>query len=1027
MSLSSLSIKRPVLTIVSTLLILIMGFIGLSFLGVREYPSVDPPIITVTTSYVGANADIIETQITEVLEQYINGIAGIRSISSVSRDGSSNITVEFTLEIDLETAANDVRDKVSQATRQLPADVDPPIVTKADADSNPIIILNISASARSLMDLSEFAENVYKERLQTISGVSSVAVWGGQRYSMRLRIDPARLAAYSLTPLDVRNAMLRENIELPSGRIEGQSTELTVRTMGRFQTPADFNNMVIKEADNQVVRMSDIGFAELASENERTILKLNGVPMIACAIIPQPGSNHIEISDEIYKRLAQIEKDLPPDIQAFITFDNTKYIRESITEVEQTIIIAFLLVILIIFLFLREWRSTFIPVIVIPVSLIGAFFIMYAANFSINVLTLLGIVLAIGLVVDDAIVVLENIYTKIEKGMTPLEAGIKGASEIFFAVIATTITLIAVFFPIIFLQGVTGRLFREFGVVIAGAVGISAFLALTLTPMLSVKILKPHTHHNWLYRKTEPFFEWINNGYRKSLTSFLKKRYWAVIIMVIAFASIFLIGKYLPSEMAPLEDRSALVINSVAPEGIGFEYMNRYMDDLTKIVQSKTPEAERLITITAPGSSGSVNSGIIRMILKDPDERERSQQEIFDDLSNQTKQLTGARTFISQQQTIGGRRAGLPVQYVIQAQDLDDLKKKLPDFMAEASQSPIFQVVDLNLKFNKPELRVKINREKAILMGVSTQDIAQTLQLALSGQRFGYFIMNGKQYQVIGQLTRENRNDPLDLKSMYVRSGSGKMVQLDNLVTLQNESSPPQLYRYNRLISATVSAGLVKGRTIGEGIEEMNNIASRVLDETYSTALAGDSKEFAESSSSLLFAFLLAIVLIYLVLAAQFESFRDPLIIMFTVPLALSGSLIFLWYFNQTINIFSQIGMIMLIGLVSKNGILIVEFANQRKAAGLGQMEAIIDASVSRFRPILMTSLATILGALPIALALGAGSESRVSMGIVVVFGLSISTSLTLYVVPAIYSYISEKKKDVSNVTEEESKKPDNV
>lgn len=1027
MSLSSLSIKRPVLTIVSTLLILLLGFIGLSFLGVREYPSVDPPIITVSTSYVGANADIIETQITEPLEQSINGIAGIRSISSISRDGNSSITVEFTLDIDLETAANDVRDKVSQAIRLLPADVDPPIVTKADADSDPIIIMNISSSSRSLMELTEFAENIFKERLQTVSGVSSVAIWGSQRYSMRLRIDPARLAAYSLTPLDVRNAMLRENIELPSGRIEGQSTELTVRTMGRFQSPADFNNMVIKESGNQVVRMSDIGYAELASENERTILKLNGVPMVACAIIPQPGSNHIDISDEIYKRISIIQKDLPADINAFITWDNTKYIRESITEVEQTIIIAFLLVILIIFLFLREWRSTFIPVVVIPVSLIGAFFIMYIAGFSINVLTLLGIVLAIGLVVDDAIVVLENIYTKIEAGMSPLEAGVKGSSEIFFAVIATTITLIAVFFPIIFLQGVTGRLFREFGVVIASAVGISAFLALSLTPMLSVKILKAHSHHNWLYRKTEPFFEWILRGYRKSLTNFLKRRFWAIVIMVLAFASIFAIGKFLPSEMAPLEDRSALMVRSVAPEGSGFEYMNKYMDELTRIMQEKTPEAERLITITAPGfGGGSVNSGFIRLMLKGPEERDRSQQEIFDYLSNETRQLTGARSFVTQQQTIGGRRSGLPVQYVIQAQDLEDLGKKIPEFMTEAAKSPIFQVVDLNLKFNKPELRVKINREKAVLMGVSTQDIAQTLQLALSGQRFGYFIMGGKQYQVIGQLTRENRNDPLDLKSIYVKSNTGQMVQLDNLVTLQNESSPPQLYRYNRLVAATVSAGLVKGRTIGEGIEEMNKIASRVLDESYSTALAGDSKEFAESSSSLLFAFILALVLIYLVLAAQFESFRDPLIIMFTVPLALSGALIFLWYFSQTINIFSQIGMIMLIGLVSKNGILIVEFANQRKAAGLGKMDAIIDASVSRFRPILMTSLATVLGALPIALALGAGSESRVSMGIAVVGGLLISTTLTLYVVPAIYSYISETTKDVSNVTEE-SNKPENV
>lgn len=1011
MSLSSISIKRPVLATVMSVVIVLFGGIGLISTGVREYPSVDPPIITISTSYVGANADVIESQITEPLEESVNGIAGIRSLTSVSRDGRSTIRVEFNLEVNLETAANDVRDKVSRAISNLPQDADPPIVAKADADASPIIFLNIRSEQRSLLELSEIAERVFKERLQTIPGVSEISIWGQRRYSMRLWMDPFKLSASGLTPLDVRNALLRENVELPSGRIEGGSVELTVRTLGRLTSPEDFNDLILLQEGDRIVRFRDIGYAELGSENERSILRMNGVPMVGNVVIPQPGSNHIEIADEFYKRVEQIKKDLPTDITLGYGFDTTQYIRESITEVEQTIYLAFFLVVLIIFLFLRDWRTTLIPVIAIPISLVGAFFIMYLMDFTINVLTLLGIVLAIGLVVDDAIVVLENIYTKIEKGVPPLKAGLEGTAEIFFAIIATTVVLAAVFLPVIFLQGITGRLFREFGIVMASSVIISAFVALTLTPMLATKILKHRETHSWFYNKTEPFFVALNKKYVNSLNWFLGHKWMAIVIFVASIFIILGIGSLLQSELAPMEDRSGLRVVATAPEGSTYEYMDKYMTDATAYLLKEVPESEAMVTITSPGfgASSSVNSGFIRMRLSLPDERERSQQEIADDVAARLSQFTGARTFVVQDQSIGGGGGGMPVQYVVQAPDLEKLKKIIPPFMAELQKSDKFQFVDLNLKFNKPELQVEINREKARNLGVSVIDIAQTLQFALSGQRFGYFIMNGKQYQVIGQLSRGYRSEPLDLRSIHVKNNRNEMIQLDNLVTISESVNPPQLFRYNRFVSATFSANPSKGLTIGDGIKEMDRIADKVLDDTYSTALAGASQDFAESSSSLLFAFVLALVLIYLVLSAQFESFRDPLIIMFTVPLALAGAVLSLWYFGETLNIFSEIGIIMLVGLVTKNGILIVEFANQRKDNGLSRADAIREASASRFRPILMTSLSTILGALPIALALGAGSESRVSMGIAIIGGLTFSTILTLYVIPAMYDYISGK------------------
>ncbi len=1019
MSLSSISIQRPVLAMVMSIIIIVFGVLGYTYLGVREFPSVDPPIITVSTNYVGANADVIESQITEPLEESINGIAGIKSLTSASRDGRSTITVEFDIDIDMEAAANDVRDRVSRALFNLPPDIDMPIVSKADADATPIVFLNIQSDTRSLLELSEIANNIFKERLQTINGVGSVQIWGERKYAMRLWLDPAKLAAFRLSPVDVRNALNRENVELPSGRIEGDNTELSIRTIGRLQTEVEFDNLIIKEAGGNIVRVKDVGHSQLGAENERTILKRDGIPMVGVVLISQAGANNIAIADEFYKRLEVIKKSLPPDIKTGIGFDITTFIRNSIKEVEETIMLAFSLVVLIIFLFLRDWRTTLIPILVIPISLIGTFFIMYIADFSINVLTLLGIVLAIGMVVDDAIVVLENIYTKIENKMDPVEAGRKGSAEIFFAVISTTIALSAVFMPVIFLQGITGRLFREFGIVVAGSVIISAFVALTLTPMLSTKILKRREHHNWFYNLTEPFFVSFNNTYQRQLKYFIEHRWLAFPVTFAALALIYVIYSVLPTELAPLEDRGRLNLSITAQEGATFEYMERYIDETVQVLKDKVPEKEGIISITSPGwGASSVNSGSINLILKDAGSRERSQQQIADDLTPVVSSLSGARTFITQQQTIGGRRAGLPIQFVLQAPNFETLRKFLPLFIEEAKKTEAFTVVETNLKFNKPELKISIDRQKARALGVSTIDIAQTIQSAFSGQRFGYFIKDGKQYQVIGQFSRENRDAPIDLKSTYVKNNNGELIQLDNVVYVDEQSAPPQLFRFNRYVSATVSAGLAPGVSLGEGIDIMYGVADNVLDEKFSTALDGVSKEFKESSTSLVFAFLLALGLIYLILAAQFESFRDPFIILFTVPLALLGALFSLWYFNQTLNIFSEIGIIMLIGLVTKNGILIVEFANQRKASGLTKNEAVINAAAARLRPILMTSLSTVLGILPIALAIGAGSESRVSMGIAVIGGLILSTFLTLFIIPAIYSFFSRKTAAVTNVTE---------
>ena len=1010
MNISEISIRRPVLATVMTVIILLFGIIGYAYLGVREYPSVDNPIISVTCSYAGANADVIENQITEPLEQNINGIPGIRSLTSTSEQGKSRITVEFELSVDLETAANDVRDKVSRAQRYLPRDCDPPTVSKADADASPILMVALQSEKRPLLELSEIADLTVKEQLQTIPDVSSVSIWGEKKYSMRLWLDPIKMAGYGITPMDVKNAVDNENVELPSGSIEGNTIELNIRTMGLMNTAKMFDDLIVKSDGNRIIRFSDIGRAELGAADIKSYMKMNDVPMVGVVVVPQPGANHIDIADAVYKRMEQMKKDLPEDVKYSYGFDNTKFIRASINEVKQTVYEAFLLVIIIIFLFLRDWRVTLVPCIVIPVSLIGSFFIMYLFGFSINVLTMLAVVLAVGLVVDDAIVMTENIYIRIERGMSPKEAGIEGAKEIFFAVISTTITLVAVFFPIVFMEGTTGRLFREFSMVISGAVIISAFSALTFTPMLATKLLKQKEKKNAFYRATEPFFEGLNNMYERSLKYVLRHRMWILPLIALMLVLIVVLWGKIPSEMAPLEDRSMITINTRGAEGVTYEYIRDYTEDINRVVDSIIPDAK---AVTARVSSGSGN---IQVTLKDMADRDYSQMDVAEKLSAAVQKKTKARAFVQQQSSFGGRRSRMPIQYVLQATNLEKLEKVLPKFMEKVYENPVFQMADVDLKFSKPEARIHINRDKANVMGVSTRDLSETLQYGLSGQRMGYFYMNGKQYEILGEINRQQRNKPADLRAIYLRSNDGKMIQMDNLIEIENTIAPPKLYRYNRFVSATVSAGLAEGKTIGQGLDEMDKIAKEVLDDTFRTSLAGDSKDFRESSSSLMFAFILALVLIYLILAAQFESFKDPFIIMLTVPLAITGALIFMYYGDITMNVFSQIGIIMLIGLVAKNGILIVEFANQKQQDGMDKLTAVREAAKQRLRPILMTSASTILGLIPLAFATGEGCNQRIAMGVAVVGGMLVSTILTMYVVPAVYSFISTNRiKKITN------------
>ncbi|WP_149243185.1 efflux RND transporter permease subunit [Dyadobacter sp. 32] len=1014
MNISELSLNRPVLAVVMNLLVILFGVVGYNFLSLRDYPAIDPPIVNVRTSYVGANADIVESQITEPLEKSINGIPGIKTISSSSQVGNSNITVEFNLESDLEAAANDVRDKVSQAQRNLPQDIDaPPVVSKADANSDFILLLAVQSPSKGILELSEYAENVLQQSLQTIDGVSAINIFGQKRFAMRIWLNTDKMSAYGVSFNDISNTLSAENVELPAGKIYGNNTELTIRTMGRLTTEQEFGDLVIKDDSTGIVRLSNVAKVELGPENYEQSWKYNGVLSVGLAVIPQPGANYVQISDEFNKRLAEIQKSNKSDISFNVLIDNTRLVRQSIKEVEETLLISFGLVVIVILFFFRNLLVAVRPLVDIPISLVATFFVMYLFGFSINILTLLGIVLATGLVVDDGIVVTENIFRKLEGGLPIRQAALEGSKEIFFAVISTSLTLAVVFLPVIFLEGFVGRLFREFGIVVASAVLISAFVSLTITPVLNVVLNRKNSGHGWFYNKTEPFFTGMEDGYNRSLKGFMKVRWAAWVLVAACGALIWFTFTNLQSELAPMEDRNSVRLNLTAPEGTSFDQMQSITDQVVNYLNDSIPEKSFTFSAT-PGFGGSgVNSGMARVGLVPSGERIRSQNDIASAINKKASEFNDARIFATQEQTISvgqGSRGGLPVQFILQNLDFSKLSEVMPKFLDEARKDPVFQNVDVNLKFNKPEVRLTIDRLKARDLGLSTSDVAAAIQSAFSGRRLAYFIMNGQQYQVIGQVERDERDKPGDISKLFVRNERGESIPLSAVVNMAEESGPPTIYHYNRYKSATISASLAEGRTIGDGVAAMRAIAAKLLDESFQTSLTGQSRDFEESSSNTSFAFTLALLLVYLVLAGQFESFTDPFIIMITVPLALAGALLSLYIFGLTINIFSQIGMIMLIGLVTKNGILIVEFANQKREQGLKRMEAVVESATQRLRPILMTSLATAFGALPIAMGLGASATSRVPLGVVIVGGLTFSLILTLFVIPAVYTFISPKQ-----------------
>ena len=1010
MSVSQLSVRRPVLMTVMALVILLLGFFGLTSLGIREYPNVDYPLIQVRTSYPGANAAVVEAEVTEILEASINSASGIKALTSTSRDGFSYISIEFETGMDLEAAANEIRDRVSRVRRRLPDDVDEPTVYKSDSDNDPILMVSLVSDKLDPMEVSELANNHVKERLQTINGVSEVAIWGEKRPVVRLWLDPVRMQALGVSGAEMSAALSKGNLELPSGSIEGSETTLSIRTLGRILDPKSFGNIAVKvAADGNVIRISDVADIHYEPKDTRTGFRRNGKNSITIALMAQPGSNHVEIANEFYKRVEDIRREIPKDVELLYGRDTSINIRASIKEVVETIFIAFILVIAIIFAFLREGRTTFIPMVVVPVSVIGSFFVLYLCGFSINVLTLLAMVLAIGLVVDDAIVIVENIYHKIENGMTPKQAAVAGTNEIFFAVIATSIVLMTVFVPVLALGGTTGLLFREFVAVMIGTVFLSTLCALTLSPMLCSKFLK-HQKKGFFFKITEPFFEGFNGLYSRLLGGFLRLRFLLFPIVAALFAAAYFCFNNMSSEMAPTEDSNAVMVNMSMPEGVNLSRTKRMADEFADEVISILDSNE--YTEFQAGAWNAGNSRM-RLFLNDDKKSRRPQSEIARVIQVLGNEYPDLRVMVFEPQSISTQRGGLPVQFVLQAPNIEVLRDLVPKFEEAASKSPVFSVVNSNLRFTKPELHIEILRDKANEEGVSVNDIAQAVQLAISDQTYGDYYKDGRQYDIIGAVGYQYRDTPENLSMLTVKNGKGELVSLDNFITYKEQSASPSLPRYNRFSAATIQAGLVPGKTIGDGVEEMRAIAKKILKDypSVSTTLSGSSKEFEESSSGLYVVFMLALALVFLVLAGQFESFRAPFVIFFTVPLALSGALVSLYVTGQTLNIFSEIALILLIALVTKNGILIVEFANQiAENTGCSKLEAARLAAERRFRPILMTSLSTVLGAVPLIMT---GTPSRIAMGVAIAGGLTFATFMTLFIVPAAYSFFAGKVESV--------------
>ena len=1004
MKISDLSIKRPVLASVMSLTILLFGIISFTRLPVREYPDIDPPIISVLPFYRSASPSVVETEITNILEEQFATLEGVKTLTSSSQEQGSVITIEFELNRDVDEAANDVRDRVSRIRGQLPREVDDPVISKVDANAQAIVWLALSSDRHSGLELSDIADRVLKERIQRLPGVGSVIIGGERRYAMRIWLNPLRMAAFNLTTQDVEAAIRRENAEIPGGRVEGAEREFAVRTRGELNTPEEFANIIVSQNEGDRVRLGDVADVQVGAEDERSLARFNGRPAVGLGIVKQSKASTVDVADVVRATLDELRASMPEGIQLDVAFDSSIFIKDSINEVAETILIAMVLVILVVLAFLKSFRATLIPTVAIPISIIGAFVSAFFFGFTINILTLLALVLAIGLVVDDAIVVLENIYRHMEMGKDRWQAALDGTREIGFAVLATTISLVAVFVPVAFLTGSVGRLFNEFGLMLAVAILISGFVALTLSPMLASKFLKPlhGTGEGWASRSFDAFFDKLNHIYERILKWSLAHPAVLVFAAVLLVAVSAVLFKMMPSELVPTEDRGIAFGIVIAPEGSTLDYTDRYMQQ----VESRLlPLPERKGVFTALGlgfgGPGRVTNGFLFVGLKPRDERQRSQQEIVQSLFPQLLSIPGVLAFVINPPSLGGRFSSSPVEYVLQADNYEQLNQAVQTMMGKASELGYLVNLDSDLRLNKPQLDITIDRERAAGLGVSVTDIGLTLETFLGGRVVTNFKRGAKQYDVIVQMKPSDRSRPDAIDDIYIRSSDG-LVQLANVVKIRETVSPKELNHYNRVRSATISANLVPGVSLGDALDDLDEIAANALPAGINREYAGQSLEFKSSSGTLYFMFMLAIVFIYLVLAAQFESFVHPFTILLSVPLAVFGALLSLFVFGETLNIYSQIGLIMLVGLVTKNSILIVEFSNQLRERGLAVGAAVLEAATIRLRPILMTSFATIFGVLPIAIGLGAGGEARRPLGIAVVGGLLFSTFLTLVIVPVV-------------------------
>ncbi|MEW6194189.1 MAG: efflux RND transporter permease subunit [Bacteroidota bacterium] len=1029
MKLSHISIQRPVLAIVMSLAIVLFGVISFTQLPVREYPDIDPPIISVVSLYRGASSSVVETEITDQLEEQFATLEGVKTITSSSREGGSVITIEFELNVDVNEAANEVRDRVSRIRGMLPQEIEDPIISKVDANAQAIVWLALSSTAHSTLELSDFGDRVLKEKIQRMPGVGSVIIGGERRYAMRVWLDPLRMAAHRLTTYNIESALRNENAEIPGGRVEGDQREFAVRTRGELSKPEEFGAIIVSQKGNNIVRLRDVADVQVGAEDERTVARWNGQPAVGLGIVKQSKASTVDVADEVRASLPELSKLLPQGMKLDVAYDSSEFIVDSISEVQETLIIALILVVLVVLAFLKSFRATIIPSLAIPISIIGALAAVYFAGFTINILTLLGFVLAIGLVVDDAIVVLENIYRHMEMGKSRWQAAIDGSKEIGFAVVSTTIALVAVFVPLAFLSGNVGRLFNEFGIAVAVAVLISGFVALTLTPMLSSQILRPlhGTGKNWASRSFDAFFENLNKFYDRLLRGALRHRLLMITGAVVILLSGYVLFKFLPSELVPTEDRGVGFGIVIAPEGATLEYTDNYVREIEKVLLA-LPEREGLFTATGLGfgGPGSVTNSFMFLNMKSRGEREKSQQQIVQELFPRLMGIPGVLAFVINPPSLGADFSSNPIEYVLQGDNYEELNNAVNMMMAEASQLGYLINLDSDLRLNKPQLDIHIDRERSSGLGVSVADIGSTLETFLGGRVVTDFKRGTKQYDVILQVKPEARSTPDAIQNLYIRSNGG-LVQLANVVNVEKTVAPKELNHYNRIRSATISASLVPGVTLGQALDDLDRIAQEKLPSGIKREYADQSLEYKTSSSALYFMFLLAIIFIYLVLSAQFESFVHPFTILLSVPLAVFGALLTLFVFGESLNIYSQIGLIMLIGLVTKNSILIVEFANQQQEKGMSLIEAVVEAATIRLRPILMTSFATIFGILPIAIGLGAGAESRRPLGLVVVGGMLFSTFLTLVIVPVVYTLLARfiRKREAEEIAELNNDKDD--